>query len=326
MVHDSDTIATLVQVAQLYYNQNKSQQEIADQLGVSRSLIALYLKQARENNIVRIEIVDPLDRREDLALLLKERTGIRSIHIVPSTVNPELTRRSLGAAVARFLESSLIDGHQVGFGWGRTIMEAANLLAPSNPRQVEIVPLLGESSYTGSYSQMNQIVLQIARSFGGRPHFLLVPLLVGTKELRDSLLADEVASEVTERWKRLDVACVGVGALPPVPGQVLYLGEENVRCYQEDGAVGDVCARYFNIHGKTVENPLNERLIGISLEQLRKVPTVIAVAGGVEKTKALVGAVRSPSLITDLFIDEELGRAVLNELGTQEVVSNGSKG
>jgi transcriptional regulator with XRE-family HTH domain len=45
MVHDSDTIATLVQVAQLYYNQNKSQQEIADQLGVSRSLIAL-LKQS----------------------------------------------------------------------------------------------------------------------------------------------------------------------------------------------------------------------------------------------------------------------------------------
>jgi deoxyribonucleoside regulator len=183
---------------------------------------------------------------------------------------------------------------------------------------VEVVPLLGESSYTGSYTQMNQIVLQIARSFSGKPHFLLVPLLVGTKALRDALLADEVANEVAERWERLDLACVGIGALPPVPGQVLYLGEENVRGYQQAGAVGDICARYFNLHGEIIDNPLNERLIGISLEQLRKVPTVVAVAGGIEKTQALVGALRSPSLITELFIDEELGQSILEQLGIEE--------
>lgn len=324
MVHGSESMATLVQVAQLYYIENKSQQEIADQLGVSRSLIALYLKRAREHNIVRIEIVDPQDQREDLALSLMEKTGIKSVHIVPSAINQDLTRRSLGGVVARYLESLLQDGHQIGFGWGRTIMEIANLLAPSTPRRIEVVPMLGESSYTGSYTQMNQIVLQIAKSFNGLPHFLLVPLVVGTEELRDALLADEVAREVAERWDRLDVACVGIGALPPASGQVLYLGEENVHYYQEDGAVGDICARYFDLQGETVANPLNRRLIGISFEQLRRVPRVIAVAGGVEKTKALVGAVRS-SLLTDLFIDEELGRSILEELGTLEV-QNGAKG
>ena len=316
MVQGSETITTLVQVAQLYYLENKSQQEIADQLGVSRSLIALYLKRAREQNIVRIEIVDPQDAREDLGLSLAQITGIKGVHIVPSAINRELTRRSLCGVMARFLENVLRDGHQVGFGWGRTIMETASLLAPSSQRSIDVVPLLGESSYTGSYSQMNQIVLQVARSFNGEPHFLLVPLLVGTKELHDTLLADPVSREVVERWDRLDVACVGIGALPPVPGQVLYLGEENVRCYQEDGAVGDICARYFNLQGEVIDNPLNERLIGISLEQLRKVPRVIAVAEGPEKTKALIGAART-SLITDLFIDEELGRSVLEEL--QEV-------
>jgi DNA-binding transcriptional regulator LsrR (DeoR family) len=300
-------------VAQLYYLENKSQQEIADQLGVSRSLIALYLKRAREQNIVRIEIVDPQDAREDLGLSLAQKTGIKGVHIVPSAINRELTRRSLCGVIARFFENTLKDGHQVGFGWGRTIMETASLLAPTSQRSIDVVPLLGESSYTGSYSQMNQIVLQVARSFNGEPHFLLVPLVVGTRELRESLLADPVAHEVVERWERLDVACVGIGALPPVPGQVLYLGEENVRCYLEEGAVGDICARYFNLQGKVIDNPLNERMIGMSLEMLRKVPRVIAVAEGPEKTKALIGAVRT-SLITDLFIDEELGRSVLAEL------------
>jgi DNA-binding transcriptional regulator LsrR (DeoR family) len=167
---------------------------------------------------------------------------------------------------------------------------------------------------------MNQIVLQIARSFGGQPHFLLVPLLVGT---RAGIPCWPMRSPASHRTlKRLDVACVGVGALPR-SWEVLYLGRERA-LLPEDGAVG-AFSSLLRHPRETVENPLNDRLIGISLEQLRKVPTVVAVAGGVEKTKALVGAVSGPSLITDLFIDEELGRSILNELGTQEV-KNGAKG
>lgn len=313
MAQGSETIATLVQVAQLYYLENKSQQEIADQLGVSRSLIALYLKRAREQNIVRIEIVDPQDTREDLAQQLKQKTGIQNVHIIPSAVNRELTRRSLAGALVRFLEDTLKDGQQIGFGWGRTITEAANLLAPSKQLSIDVVPLLGESSYTGSYTQMNQIVLQVARSFNGRPHFLFVPLLVESKSLKDSLLADAGPRQVTDRWDHLDVACLGIGALPPVPGQVLYLGEKNVSSFLQAGAVGDLCARFYDINGKMVESPLNERLIAISFEQLRKVPRLIAVAEGSEKARALIGAVRT-SLLTDLFIDEELGRSIEEEL------------
>ncbi|MBK8047861.1 MAG: hypothetical protein IPK16_12455 [Anaerolineales bacterium] len=162
MTDSSELMATLVQVATLYYEENKSQQEIADQLSVSRSLIALYLKRARELNIVRIEIVNPKDQCEDLALALKERSHLRSVHVIP---NPSA---GIGIALARrvgcvFLENRLQDGDLIGLGWGRSIMEAVNLLAPSRPRRIEVVPLLGESSFTGSYSQMNQIVMQMAR-------------------------------------------------------------------------------------------------------------------------------------------------------------------
>ena len=166
-MESSELTATLVQVATLYYEDNKSQQEIADQLGVSRSLIALYLKRAREQNIVRIQIVNPQDQCEDLALALQDKSGLRSVHVIPNPSSDELVLRSLGGAVARFLESRLHDGDLIGLGWGRAIMESVNLLAPSRPRRIEVVPLLGESSFTGSYTQMNQIVLQMARAFSG---------------------------------------------------------------------------------------------------------------------------------------------------------------
>ena len=192
-------------------------------------------------------------------------------------------------------------------------MEVVNLLAPAKRRLIEVIPLLGESSHTWSYTQMNQIVLQMAKSFGGRPHFLLVPLMVGSKAMRDDLMNDEVARQVVERWDRLDVACVGIGALPPTEGQVLYMGEENVSCFLEKGAVGDICARYYDIHGKHIESEMYDRLIGITPEQLKKIKVLIAVAAGIDKMRAVVGALHS-SLVTDLYLDEELAKAIVSEL------------
>jgi DNA-binding transcriptional regulator LsrR (DeoR family) len=313
MSPENETLATLIQVAQLYYIKNLSQHEIAQQLGVSRSLIALYLKRAREQNIVSVEIINPLDRCEDLALLLQKRTGISKVNVVQSSLNPALTLRAVGASVARYLENLVQDGNLVGLGWGRTIMEVVNQLAPSNPRQIEVIPLLGESSNTGSYTEMNQMVLQAARSFGGQPYFLLVPMVVETKELRIAILRDEAARMVTERWEKLDIACFGIGSLPPAQGQILYIGEENIRRFLEDEAVGDICARYYNLRGELIDSPINERLLGIQPRQLHNARIRIVAATGTDKAKAVLGGIRT-DLITDLFIDDVLGRAILVEL------------
>lgn len=312
MTSGSD-LATLVQIARYYYEENMSQQEIADQLNVSRSLIALYLKRAREQNIVRIEIINPQDQCEDLALELKERTQLNSVHVVPRPSNSELVYRSLAGVVARYLESTLVDGDLVGLGWGRTISEVVNLLAPSKPRQIEIVPLLGESSFTGSFTQLNELVMQMAKSLNGIPYFLFAPLIVGSYELRQAFLSDQAAEVISTRWERLDVACIGIGALPPTQGQIFYMGEEIVKRYAAMGAIGDVVARHFDIKGQRIKTEVDERIIGIDLNQLQKSKRVIAVAGGQYKAKAVVGSLHT-GLITDLFIDEDLADAILSDL------------
>ena len=311
-MENSEQTATIVQVATLYYEDNKSQQEIADQLGVSRSLIAFYLKRARELNIVRIQIVNPRDRCEDLALALQAKYGLRSVQVIPNPNSDELTLRALGGAAARFLADSVQDGDLIGLGWGRTILETANQLAPAQPHNIEVVPLMGESSFTGSYTQMNQIVLQMARAYSGQPYFLLAPLMVSSGSLRDALLSDEKASAVAERWNRLTTACIGIGALGAARGQVVYLGEANVSQYLAAGAVGDIVARHFTIDGAQMQMPQDDCILGISLEQLRAAQTVVAVAGGVAKTKAAIGALHT-GLISDLILDQELAQAVLAE-------------
>ncbi len=311
----NDLITTLVQVAHLYYEDGLSQQEIADRLSVSRSLIALYVKKAREQGIVRIEVVDPRNSCDNLATQLQDKFKLHHVIVVPSSHNSSaLTRRALGSAVAAYLDRRLLDGDVLGLGWGRTISEVSTLLAPGRPRRIDVVPLLGESGYTGSYTQMNQIILQTARSFNGKAFFLLAPMLVGSSALRNALMGDDGSRSVTERWDRLTVACVGIGAVPPVDEQVVYIGEENITGLVDCGAVGDICARYFDHAGKFLDLEMNDRMVGVSLDQLKKAGSVIAVAGGVQKASAVVAALRT-QVITSLFVDEALAQVLYEDGG-----------
>lgn len=317
MDKNESRVNDLIQVAHLYYRDDLSQQEIADRLGVSRSLIALYLKRAREQGIIQIDIADPREGYgTELAAEIQERTRVATVCVVPGLQSSDaLARRSLSAAVARYLEENLRDGHVVGFGWGRAVMETASLLAPRRTRIIDVVPLLGESSSTISptYSQINQLVQQVAQAFGGRPSYLLAPLVVGSKELCMALYKDEVIGKVARFWDELDYACIGVGVIPPSPGQIVYLGEENLAFLEQAGAAGDVVARYFDFHGRHVMSPVDGRLIGVEIAQLRKARHVIMMASETEKARAVIGVARA-KLITNLFISETLARAILDEL------------
>jgi len=117
----TDKQGTLVQVARLYYEEGLSQQEVADRLGVSRSLIALYLNNAREAGIVRVRIVDPTNACTSLADSLKKLTGLGHITVIP---NPRgalsLSQSAVAGAAAAYLAETLNDGDTLGLAWGRT--------------------------------------------------------------------------------------------------------------------------------------------------------------------------------------------------------------
>jgi len=77
----------------------------------------------------------------------------------------------------------------------------------------------------------------------------------------------------------------------------------------EAGGVGDTSLRFFDSDGKTVKTPLDDRVIGMTLDELAKVDRVMALAGGESKTDAIRGALRTgviDLLITDRFTAERL--------------------
>lgn len=303
----------LIQIAHLYYDENLSQQAIADRLNVSRSSIAYYLKLARDRGIVKIEVLDPINNCESKAEMIRSNFNLEHVVVIPrSHPYTDLNLRAIAGAAAKYLEQKVRDGDILGVAWGRTISRLSELLAASVPRQIEIVPLTGELGDNGNYSQINQIVLKISKSFIAHPHFLFVPAVVNSRHLKQELTSDPSILKVLTRWDHLDMAVIGIGAVPPKLSSALYVGSQYNEIMLQKGAVGDICGIYFDADGNLVEADFYERMIGINLAQLKKTGHVIAAAGGVAKIRAVTAALKM-DLIDALFIDEMLAEGILLE-------------
>jgi deoxyribonucleoside regulator len=301
----------LVQVARLYYEENLSQQEIADRLGVSRSLIALYLQNARAAGIVRVKIVDPTNNCIGLSAALVKQTGVKQITVIPNPHGSQtLSVRAVAGAAAEHLTESLADGATFGIAWGRTTAVVADLLNTTQARRVDVVPLLGESGHSVLHSQMNQLVMQAAQRLGAKAHFLSLPMIVSSAKLRDALVKEDGIRDIIRQWDRIDVACVGVGVVPPVPGMVVYIGDEVLPRLISDGAVGDICGIYYDRDGRIINSGFEDRLIAASMAQLKAAGSLVAVACGDDKAAAVLGALRT-GLVSALFIDQSIAERIL---------------
>jgi DNA-binding transcriptional regulator LsrR (DeoR family) len=111
---------------------------------------------------------------------------------------------------------------------------------------------------------------------------------------------------------QLTVALVGIGSMHPSrllgeSGNVF--AKEELAELERIGAVGDICMRFFDRKGRDIASPFNDRVIGMSLQQLRLVPRPIGIAGTARKLEAVRGALEGrliTALVTDRFTAERL--------------------
>jgi len=224
-----------------------------------------------------------------------------------------LTLRAVAGAAAGFLANTLKDGDTFGLAWGRTISVVVDLLNLSHALRIDVLPLMGESGHSGMHSQMNQMVMQAAQRLSATAHFLSLPMVVSSPDLCNALVKEVGIRDVIERWDQINLACVGIGVVPPVPGMVVYIGDEQLPRLIEAGAVGDLCGIYYDREGRIITSGLEDRLIAVSLRQMRAMGNLVAVACGEDKAVAVLGALRT-GLISTLFIDQKMAERILDGL------------
>jgi DNA-binding transcriptional regulator LsrR (DeoR family) len=176
----------------------------------------------------------------------------------------------------------------------------------------KVVQILGGIGNPGAEVHATHLTNRLARVIAGTATLLPAPGVVGSAEAKKVLLKDRFVREAMDVMKTVSMALVGIGSIEPsrllaASGNVFSPGE--LKTLSDRGAVGDICIRFFDREGAPVTTPLNERVIGMDLEQLRKVERVVAVAGGRRKTAAIRGALVGKwvnVLITDRGTAERL--------------------
>ncbi len=300
--------ATAYTAARLYYADDLSQQQVAERLNVSRSTVSRLLQLARETGIVRIEVRPP-SSSEELSAALATVLGLRSTVVVPA--NPRAGVQALvPPALGELGRLRLGAGDVLATSSGEAVWHIAQAQRFPDLRGVRLVPAVGGMDEVEVRYQPNEITRRIADASGADVSFLHVPALPSAT-LRASLVADADIAARLALWDRLDAALVGISA---PPGQ-LEIGPSHIMANRDalTTAVGNVASRHFDIEGRPVELPHEERLLCVTRAQLKATKTVIGVAAGAAKVPSVIGAARA-GLIDVLVTDALTASGVLTAL------------
>jgi deoxyribonucleoside regulator len=303
----------MLQAAKAYYDLDRTMGDIAKQLRMTRWQVARLLKEAREQGVVRIEIVPRTQRRPEIESRLQRAYGLREAIVVPATGDDDgLAVDSVARAAGQFLAALTPRPSLVGVSWGRTMAAVAHWLPRRWNDGVEVVLLNGAMNTRATLTRTNNIAELFALAGNGRATLLPVPAIVGRPETRAVLEQDPVIETVLALGRAAPVVCFGLGTMTPdsVLVQSGYIAESEIVRLRKAGAVGDVLGRFIDAEGRIVDPVLDARTIGLEPEALRHKTVAVGVAVGRKKHAVVLAALKS-RLVNVLVTDEQTALVAL---------------
>ena len=309
---NADDEVLAVRVAELYYEEDKTQDEIGALVGATRWKVGRLLASARERGIVRIEIVHPRARRLAVERELRERFGLHDAVVVPAPVSPDELASRVAQAAADYLAALRPVPRVLGISWGRTLSDLADHLAPRWATGVRVVQINGGVSLNRRPGTAANTAAMIAQKADGEVTLLPSPAILERLETKRAIESDRTVAGVLELAAAANAYLFSAG--PADASSVLvdsgYLTPDDVAELVRRGAVGDVLGRFITADGTIADAALDERTVGLGLDQLRAAVTAIAVIAGPTKHD-IARAVVTSGLCTVIVTDETTALSLL---------------
>jgi deoxyribonucleoside regulator len=310
MVQGNARRELMSRAAWLYYERGLNQQAVADRLGLSRSTISRLLTDAEREGIVRITITEPLPESALLAERLVDEYRLAGATVEPSDRDtPPMD--AAAAAMARRLEDLVSSGPvTIAAGWGRTLGKSAQTARTMHTSGVVVIDAFGHTTTEGIAPAV-EVTNNLAAKFGARVIHIPSPGFAPSAEIADNFLSSGSVSSTLDLARAADVVIVAVGVVGPESLLITagYLDAAAMDALIDAGAVGEVFGRYFDAGGTEVM-PDVLHPVSLTLDDLRGARRVIAAVGGIEKQRAVEGALAA-GIIDELATDDSLARALL---------------
>ncbi|MFD1415578.1 sugar-binding transcriptional regulator [Oceanobacillus jeddahense] len=306
----------ITKVVKLYYLEGWTQTEIAKKINKSRPIVSKLLKQAKENQVVEVYLKDSTVHTVQFERKLEKKYNLKEAIVIESANSgPELIMRKLGLATARYIEKKLDHINTIGISWGTSVYAVVEAFQYQANKPIHLIPLIGGigQDYIGYHT--NSLLFELSQKLNGTSSYLYAPAVVESEELRNHIIRSKDVKEVLTRGKQVDIAIVGIGnpGIQNTMTEMGYLLEEDQQSLMDAEAIGDINSNFFDKNGELVEHPLNNRTIGIDLQDIKKIPEVITIARGEHKILPLHVALEN-HFITTLVIDDKTAEKLLKSV------------
>lgn len=301
----------LIKIAHMYYDEHMTQQQIAKKMNISRSLISKSLTKARETGIVEVIVHSELIRPyKDIEDRLRKILGLNHVRICNSSNSSEAIAKEAG----NLLSTKLSRCKYIVVSGGETVKCVADYFSPAiNFPNVTFISANGGLGETHWATDANNICITFAQKCGAQHLQMYAPVTVDSAKAKEIFSNQLFIKSVLDKGKQADIALVGIGSSLQWSNlentylndqKELYLINENVIC-------GDICYNYFDKNGKWIDCTWNNQIIGLHLNDIQKIPEVICVATGIQKTESIYVASQH-HLITSLVTDLNTAKSLLS--------------
>ncbi|MDE1157641.1 MAG: sugar-binding transcriptional regulator [Neorhizobium sp.] len=308
----SDAASLRLRSAWLYYNQGLTQKEVAERLGISRSTVIRMLDEAMKRSEVQIWISEGVDSCVELAIKLEKAYGLDEAVVVPAPRDDDADALAgaVGLALGQFLSEVVQDSMTIGVGWGRTMTASLSGFRPPRRANCKVVSLLGGIV---AVQQTNPIdyTWRLASQLGAECYMFLAPLLVDSIVTKTALIEQCGLKTIYDLAENLDLAVVSCGDIGPHSTSLSegFISKAELDRLIRAGCVCDTMFNFLDEDGHSVDQKLNERVMSVDLDTLKKAKHIVLSSGGAHRALAIRATIRRigcNTLITDERAAEEL--------------------
>src|SRR5215472_4142827 len=252
-IRNGAKVRIIAEVARMYYEERRTQLEIAKILNVSQGTVCRFLKRAVKRGIVRTTISPPVGTFVDLEELLERKFGLSQVIVAQApSGSEESLQGAVGAAAAHFLERILRPRAVIGVAsWSASLLSMVEQMHPVwKVSDCKVVQILGGEGHPSIERHSSCLVSRLARMVQGDAHFLSAPCLVASKKAADVLAQDPHVRETMQLFDRITIAVLEIDSVEssPLPvGSANRFSIEELQILQDKGAVGNICLRFYNV-------------------------------------------------------------------------------
>jgi deoxyribonucleoside regulator len=302
----------MLKISYLYYHEERTQEEISKLFGVSRFKISRTLKEAKAKGYVTITINYPEDVLTDLEIKLAHKFSFEQAIVVRINEFNEMSAADQVARAAASYLSQIVGLYRIfGVTWGRTVSRVVTNLKPIEVSNLTLVQI-GGGLGTIEGTDNNMLTMMLGQKLGAKALVIPAPVIVRNRSIRDTLFKENKIKETLKIARKADLVLFGVGIIGPegLLWRSGFLEDDDTVKLKKSGAVGQICGRSFNAAGQNCWDELDDRTIGLNLDELRGIKHKICIAFGREKVEAILGALKG-RLLNVLVTDENTAARLL---------------